>query len=67
MANHSMGLLSDEIYNAIAQACRELINGQHLDQFPIDMIQGGARHIDQHECQRSHSQPRVRDYGTQAG
>lgn len=42
MANHSMGLLSDEIYNAIAQACRELINGQHLDQFPVDMIQGGA-------------------------
>ena len=42
MANHELGLLTDEQYEAIAQACREIIAGQHHDQFPVDMIQGGA-------------------------
>ena len=42
MANHQLGLLTDEQYNAIAQACREIMDGQHHDQFPCDMIQGGA-------------------------
>lgn len=42
MANHEMGLLADDVYDAIAQACRELMAGEHLDQFPVDMIQGGA-------------------------
>lgn len=42
MANHELDLLTDEQYEAIAQACRELIDGEHLDQFPVDMIQGGA-------------------------
>lgn len=42
MANHQMGLLPDNIYEAIAQACRELLDGHHHDFFPVDMIQGGA-------------------------
>ena len=42
MANHQLGLLTDEQYNAIAQACKEILAGQHHDQFPVDMIQGGA-------------------------
>lgn len=42
MANHELGLLTDEQYDAIAQACREIMDGRHLDQFPVDMIQGGA-------------------------
>lgn len=42
VANHELGLLSDEQCNAIVQACKELIEGKHHDQFPIDMIQGGA-------------------------
>ena len=42
MANHELGLLTDEQYNAIAQACREIMDGKYLDQFPVDMIQGGA-------------------------
>lgn len=41
-ANHELGLVSDEQYNAIVQACKELIEGKHAEQFPIDMIQGGA-------------------------
>ncbi len=41
-ANHALGLLTDEQYKAIAQACREIMEGQHHDAFPVDMIQGGA-------------------------
>lgn len=41
-ANHSLGLLTDEQAAAIEQACKEIIDGQHHDQFPVDMIQGGA-------------------------
>lgn len=42
MANHELGLLTDAQYNGIAQACREIMDGKHHDQFPVDMIQGGA-------------------------
>ncbi|MEG2771956.1 MAG: lyase family protein, partial [Alistipes sp.] len=42
MANHRLGLLPDKMYEAIAQACREIIEGKHHQYFPIDMIQGGA-------------------------
>ncbi|WP_329904125.1 aspartate ammonia-lyase [Porphyromonas pogonae] len=42
IANHRLGLLSDEQKNAIVEACHEIIQGKHHDQFPIDMIQGGA-------------------------
>jgi len=41
-ANHELGVINDEIYGAIAQACRELISGKMHDQFPTDMVQGGA-------------------------
>ena len=41
-ANHELGLLTDEQFNAISQACREILEGKHHDQFPVDMIQGGA-------------------------
>lgn len=42
IANHELGLLSDEMTEAIIAACKELIEGKHHDQFPVDMIQGGA-------------------------
>ncbi|MBQ9603340.1 MAG: aspartate ammonia-lyase [Paludibacteraceae bacterium] len=41
-ANHELGIINDELYEAIAQACRELIDGKMHDQFPTDMVQGGA-------------------------
>ncbi len=41
-ANHELGVINDEIYSAIAQACREIIDGKMHDQFPTDMVQGGA-------------------------
>ena len=40
--NHTLGVINDEISGAISQACRELIDGQHHENFPIDMMQGGA-------------------------
>ena len=40
--NHTLGVINDEIAGAISQACRELIDGKHHDNFPIDMMQGGA-------------------------
>ena len=40
--NHTLGVINDEISGAIAQACRELIDGKQHDNFPIDMMQGGA-------------------------
>ena len=42
VANHSLGLLTDEQFKAIEQACQEILDGKHIEQFPVDMIQGGA-------------------------
>lgn len=42
IANHELGLLTGEQANAILKACKEIVDGQHHDQFPVDMIQGGA-------------------------
>lgn len=42
LANHALGLISDEKKDAIAKACGEVESGQLLDQFIVDVIQGGA-------------------------
>ncbi len=42
MANYELGLLTKEQHDAIVQACKEIIDGKHHEQFPVDMIQGGA-------------------------
>lgn len=42
MANHELGLLTDAQVDAIVKACQEVMDGQHAEQFPVDMIQGGA-------------------------
>lgn len=42
LANHKLGLVSDQITSAVVAACKELMDGQHLEHFPIDMVQGGA-------------------------
>lgn len=41
-ANHALGLLTDEQYAGIKAACEEILAGKYHDQFPVDMIQGGA-------------------------
>jgi len=42
LANMELGLLRPEIAKAITKACDELIAGRLLDQFVVDVIQGGA-------------------------
>lgn len=41
-ANYKIGELSKERYEAIVKAAKEVSEGKHDDQFPIDMMQGGA-------------------------
>lgn len=41
-ANFELGLLTAEQKDAIVAACGEIIEGKHREQFPVDMIQGGA-------------------------
>lgn len=41
-ANLELGLLPQNIADAITAACEEIIAGKLHDQFPVDMIQGGA-------------------------
>lgn len=42
LANHELGLINEDVKNAICFACDELIAGKYQDQFIVDMIQGGA-------------------------
>ncbi len=41
-ANVSLGSLDESIGTAIKKACEEIMEGALSDQFPIDLIQGGA-------------------------
>jgi aspartate ammonia-lyase len=43
LANHQLGHLDRRKSKAITQACDEIIHeGKWFDQFPVDLIQGGA-------------------------
>ena len=42
MANVEVGMITKEQGEAVIWACEQLIEGKYHDQFPIDMIQGGA-------------------------
>ena len=42
VANRELDLLTEEQADAILKACKEILEGKHHDQFPLDMIQGGA-------------------------
>jgi len=42
LANHELGLISDELKDAVVTACREIIDGRLHTHFVVDMIQGGA-------------------------
>lgn len=42
IANYEVGMIDIQQRDAICTACDELLEGRHHDQFPIDMIQGGA-------------------------
>jgi aspartate ammonia-lyase len=42
LANNALGLLDDERTHAILRACEEIREGKLLDEFVVDVIQGGA-------------------------
>ncbi|HEY6862263.1 MAG TPA: lyase family protein, partial [Burkholderiales bacterium] len=42
LANNALGLLPDAKADAITRACEEIREGELLDQFVVDVIQGGA-------------------------
>lgn len=41
-ANCNLGVLDEKLKDAIVFACKEILAGKYYDQFPCDMIQGGA-------------------------
>ena len=41
-ANAELGVLDRKIADAIIEACKEIVAGKLRDQFPVDMMQGGA-------------------------
>ncbi|MBP5390268.1 MAG: aspartate ammonia-lyase [Bacteroidales bacterium] len=41
-ANTELGVLDKTIGEAIVAACKEIVDGKFHDQFPVDMMQGGA-------------------------
>ena len=41
-ANTELGVLDKTIGDAIVAACKEIVDGKFWDQFPVDMMQGGA-------------------------
>ena len=41
-ANMDVGVLPKDIGMAISRACDDLLEGKYHDQFPVDLIQGGA-------------------------
>ncbi|MBR1888318.1 MAG: aspartate ammonia-lyase [Bacteroidales bacterium] len=41
-ANARLGVLDRKIADAIVAACKEIVDGKLWDQFPVDMMQGGA-------------------------
>ena len=41
-ANARLGVLDRKIADAIVAACKEIVSGKLHDQFPVDMMQGGA-------------------------
>ncbi|GIZ14306.1 aspartate ammonia-lyase [Capnocytophaga catalasegens] len=40
--NYEFGLLPSQLLEPISKVCQEIIDGKLHDQFPVDMIQGGA-------------------------
>lgn len=41
-SNYQLGALDEKIKEAIVKACKKIIAGEYLNQFPCDMLQGGA-------------------------
>lgn len=42
VANREPDLLTEEQADVILKVCKEVLEGEHYDQFPVDMIRDGA-------------------------
>jgi aspartate ammonia-lyase len=42
LANQELGLLTDDVADAVVRACREVRDGKLHEQFVVDVVQGGA-------------------------
>jgi aspartate ammonia-lyase len=42
LANRELGLLPENLAEAIAKACEEILEGKWMGEFVVDVIQGGA-------------------------
>lgn len=40
--NNTLGVIDNKITKAVEKACKEIVEGKLHDQFPVDMVQGGA-------------------------
>ena len=40
--NNALGVINNKITKAVEKACKEIVEGKLHDQFPVDMMQGGA-------------------------
>ena len=45
-ANQELGILPNDIANAILKACEAIIDGKYTDQFPVDLIQYPVKSTD---------------------
>ncbi|MBD1557491.1 class II fumarate hydratase [Vibrio sp. S9_S30] len=41
-SNAELNLLDQDVADAIASACQEIIDGRHIEQFPVDVFQTGS-------------------------
>ena len=60
-ANREVGVLTAEKAAWIDEACQRIIDGEHHDQFVRRRHPGRRRHVDEHERERGHREPRARD------
>ncbi|KUN79679.1 hypothetical protein AQJ64_28530 [Streptomyces griseoruber] len=42
LANGELGVLTPPKVEAVSAACRAIAEGRHHEQFPVDVVQGGA-------------------------
>ena len=56
--NAELGLLDADVAAAIAAAAASVADGDHDEQFPIDIYQTGSAHLDQHQHERGRRPPR---------
>lgn len=42
LTNNELGVINKKITNAVVKACKEIVDGKLHENFPVDMMQGGA-------------------------